>query len=39
MMAEDMELRGIGGVGAVPDWLRGLIRSVRLRPYSPKTRG
>ena len=36
MMAEDMELRGIGGVGAVPDWLRGLIRSVRIEAVQPK---
>ena len=36
MMAEDMELRGIGGVGAVPDWLRGLIRAVRTEAVQPK---
>ena len=36
MMAEDMELRGIGGIGAVPDWLRGLIRTVRLEAVQPK---
>jgi hypothetical protein len=36
MMSEDMELRGIGGVGAVPDWLRGLIRTVRLEAVQPK---
>ena len=36
MMAEDMELRGIGGVGAVPDWLRGLIRAVRSEAIQPK---
>ena len=36
MMAEDMELRGIGGIGAVPDWLRGLIRSVRTEAIQPK---
>ena len=35
-MAEDMELRGIGGIGAVPDWLRGLIRTVRLEAVQPK---
>jgi len=36
MMAEDMELQGIGGVGAVPDWLRGLIRAVRAEAVQPK---
>jgi hypothetical protein len=36
MMAEDMELRGIGDIGAVPDWLRGLIRTVRLEAVQPK---
>ena len=36
MMAEDMELQGIGGVGAVPDWLRGLIRAVRTEAVQPK---
>ena len=36
MMAEDMELQGIGGVVAVPDWLRGLIRAVRLEAVQPK---
>jgi hypothetical protein len=36
MMAEDMELRGIDGVGAVPDWLRGLIRAVRTEAVQPK---
>lgn len=29
MMGEDMELQGIGAAGAVPDWLKGLIRTVR----------
>jgi hypothetical protein len=36
MMAEDLELQGIGGMGAVPDWLRGLIRTVRLEAVQPK---
>jgi len=36
MMAEDLELQGIGGVGAVPDWLRGLLRTVRLEAVQPK---
>lgn len=36
MLAEDMELRGIEGVRAVPDWLRGLIRAVRLEAVQPK---
>jgi hypothetical protein len=33
MMAEDMKLQGIG---AVPDWLRGLLRTVRLEAVQPK---
>jgi len=36
MMAEDMELQGIGGIGTVPDWLRGLIRAVRTEAVQPK---
>lgn len=36
MMAEDLELQGIGAVGPVPDWLRGLIRSVRSEAIQPK---
>lgn len=36
MMADDMELRGIGADTVVPDWLRGLIRSVRREAISPK---
>ena len=36
MMAEDMELHGIGAVEAVPDWLRGLIRTVRTEAIQPK---
>lgn len=35
-MAEDLELRGIGRVGAVPDWLRGLLRTVRIEAVQPK---
>ena len=36
MMAEDMELQGIDGVGAVPDWLKGLLRTVRTEAVQPK---
>ena len=36
MMAEDMELQGIGAAGAVPDWLKGLIRTVRREALQPK---
>jgi len=36
MTAEDQELQGIGDVGAVPDWLRGLIRAVRTEAMQPK---
>ena len=36
MMAEDMELQGIDGIGAVPDWLRGLIRTIRTQAIPPK---
>ena len=36
MMAENMELQGIDGVGAVPDWLRGLIRAVRTEAVQSK---
>lgn len=36
MMAEDMELQGMGGIGAVPDWLRGLLRTVHLDALQPK---
>lgn len=35
-MAEDMELQGMGSIGAVPDWLRGLLRAVRLEALQPK---
>jgi hypothetical protein len=36
MMADDMELQGISGIGAVPVWLRGLIRAVRSEAIQPK---
>lgn len=36
MMAEDRELQGLGGLGAVPDWLKGLLRAVRLEAMQPK---
>ena len=36
MLAEDVELQGIGAVRPVPDWLRGLIRSVRSEAIQPK---
>ena len=36
MMAEDMELQGIGAAAAVPDWLKGLIRAVRSEAIQPK---
>ena len=36
MMADDMELRGIGAATMAPDWLRGLIRAVRREAISPK---
>ena len=36
MMAEDWELRGIGRVEAVPDWLKGLLRTVRTEAVQPK---
>ena len=36
MIAEDLELQGIGDVGAVPGWLRGLIRAVRSEAIQPK---
>lgn len=35
-MAEDMKLEGLGGVGAVPDWLRALIRTLRTEAIQPK---
>lgn len=36
MMADDLELQGIGAVAAVPDWLRGLIRAIRSEAIQPK---
>ncbi len=36
MLSEDMELQGIGAASAVPDWLKGLIRSVRHEAIQPK---
>ncbi|BFU90762.1 MAG: hypothetical protein NTAFB01_19490 [Nitrospira sp.] len=36
MMAEDLEMQGIGNVGVVPDWLKGLLRTVRLEAVQPK---
>ena len=36
MLSDDMELQGIGTAVAVPDWLRGLIRSVRHEAIKPK---
>lgn len=36
MMAEDLELQGIDAAAAVPDWLRGFIRSVRSEAIQPK---
>jgi Transglutaminase-like superfamily len=36
MMAEDRELQGMGRIGAVPEWLRGLLRAVRLEAMRPK---
>jgi len=35
MLSDDMELQGIGAA-AVPDWLKGLIRSVRYEAIKPK---
>jgi len=36
MLSDDMELQGIGAAVAVPDWLEGLIRSVRHEAIKPK---
>jgi len=36
MMAEDIELQGLSDIGAVPDWLRGLLRAVRHEALQPK---
>jgi hypothetical protein len=36
MLADDMELQGMGAAVAAPDWLRGLIRAVRSEAMQPK---
>ena len=36
MMAEDMELRGIGAETEVPPWLHGLIRAIKSEAMQPK---
>jgi hypothetical protein len=36
MLSEEMELQGIGAAPPVPDWLKGLIRSVRHEAIQPK---
>ncbi len=36
MMAEDLELQGMGVPVAVPDWLKGLIRAIRNEAIPPK---
>jgi Transglutaminase-like superfamily len=36
MLDEDLELHGIGVAATVPDWLKGLIRSVRSEAMHPK---
>lgn len=36
MMAEDLELQGIGTAGTVPAWLKGLIQAVRSEAIQPK---
>jgi Transglutaminase-like superfamily len=36
MLDEDLELNGIGVAATVPDWLKGLIRSVRSEAMHPK---
>lgn len=36
MMAEDLELQGIGAAVAVPDWLKGLIKAIRSEAIQPK---
>lgn len=41
MLSDDMELQGIGAAVAVPDWLKGLIRSVRheaIKPNDPRVK-
>jgi hypothetical protein len=36
MMAEDMEVQGVGAAGTVPDWLKGLVMTVRREAIQPK---
>lgn len=36
MMAEELELQGIGAPVDVPDWLKGLIRAIRSEAIPPK---
>lgn len=36
MMAEDLELQGMDDAVTAPDWLKGLIRSVRYEAIQPK---
>ncbi|MGH8590902.1 MAG: transglutaminase-like domain-containing protein [Gammaproteobacteria bacterium] len=36
MMAEDMELQGMGTAVAVPEWLKALIRTIRNEAIQPK---
>ena len=36
MLADDMDMQGVGAGVAAPDWLRGLIRAVRREAISPK---
>lgn len=36
MVAGDLELQGVGAAAAVPDWLKGLIRTVRSGAIQPQ---
>jgi hypothetical protein len=36
MVSQDMELQGVDGLAAAPDWLRGLIRAWRAEGLQPK---
>jgi hypothetical protein len=36
MVSQDLELQGVGAAAAVPDWLKGLIRTVRSEAIQPK---
>ena len=36
MLSDDMELQGLDAAVSVPDWLKGLIRSVRYEAIKPK---